>query len=91
MWPGISSFPDYKSSFPKWPRQNLQKIVKSLDTLGINLLEVCPNVIVILSIIILFYSKCFVMNHVNVLQLLKDCITHSSLSNSNFNDRDKCE
>ena len=44
MWPGISSFPDYKSSFPKWPRQNLQKIVKSLDTLGINLLEVCPNV-----------------------------------------------
>ncbi|XP_011405303.2 PREDICTED: cyclin-dependent kinase 2-like [Amphimedon queenslandica] len=39
VWPGISSFPDYKSSFPKWPRQNLQRIVKSLDTLGINLLE----------------------------------------------------
>lgn len=39
-WPGISSFPDYKSSFPKWPRQNFQKIVKPLDSLGISLLEV---------------------------------------------------
>jgi cyclin-dependent kinase 2 len=39
-WPGISTLPDYKSSFPKWPKQNLQKITKSLDTLGISLLEV---------------------------------------------------
>ena len=40
MWPGVSSFPDYKSSFPKWPKQKLQYVVKQLDHVGLNLLEV---------------------------------------------------
>lgn len=40
-WPGVSSLPDYKKTFPKWPRQDLSSIVKDLDDAGINLLEVC--------------------------------------------------
>ena len=40
VWPGVSSFPDYKSSFPKWPRQELKRVVKQLDEDGIDLLEV---------------------------------------------------
>ena len=39
-WPGVTLLPDYKSTFPKWPRQNLQMVVKSSDPLAIDLLEV---------------------------------------------------
>ena len=40
MWPGVSSFPDYKTSFPKWPKQELKRVVKQLNDEGIDLLEV---------------------------------------------------
>ncbi len=40
IWPGVSSFPDYKNSFPKWPKQNLQNLLKQLDEIGFDLLEV---------------------------------------------------
>lgn len=39
VWKGVSQLPDYKPSFPKWPRQDLVSIVKKLDDLGIDLLE----------------------------------------------------
>ena len=38
-WPGVSSFPDYKSSFPNWKPANLKEIVSSLDREGLDLLE----------------------------------------------------
>ena len=41
----MSSFPDYKSSFPKWPRQELKRVVKQLDEDGIDLLEVSCNLL----------------------------------------------
>ena len=40
MWPGVTSLPDYKSTFPNWPRQRLQTAMKGVDPEGINLLEV---------------------------------------------------
>ena len=40
IWPGVSSFPDYKNSFPKWPKQNLRNLLKQLDEIGLDLLEV---------------------------------------------------
>jgi serine/threonine protein kinase len=40
VWPGVSRLPDFKSSFPKWPRQNLQDVVTKLDEAGLDLLEV---------------------------------------------------
>lgn len=38
-WPGVSSLPDYKDSFPKWKRQPLGKVVECLDADGIDLLS----------------------------------------------------
>ncbi|KAI4326323.1 hypothetical protein MLD38_031649 [Melastoma candidum] len=38
-WPGVTSLPDFKSAFPKWPPKNLQDVVPGLDSAGIDLLS----------------------------------------------------
>ncbi|XP_060169410.1 cell division control protein 2 homolog A-like isoform X2 [Lycium barbarum] len=40
IWPGVTSLPDYKSAFPKWPRKDLATVVPNLDTAGLDLLGV---------------------------------------------------
>jgi serine/threonine protein kinase len=44
-FPGVSSFPDYKPTFPKWRSQSLARLVPSLDENGQDLLRqmVCYN------------------------------------------------
>uniref|UniRef100_M1BLC9 cyclin-dependent kinase n=1 Tax=Solanum tuberosum TaxID=4113 RepID=M1BLC9_SOLTU len=37
-WPGVTSLPDYKSTFPKWPPKDLATVVPNLDTAGFDLL-----------------------------------------------------
>ncbi|KAJ8607052.1 hypothetical protein MRB53_040561 [Persea americana] len=37
-WPGVTSFPDFKPSFPKWVRSN-EALVGNLDEDGLDLLE----------------------------------------------------
>ncbi|XP_070535924.1 cyclin-dependent kinase 2-like [Ptychodera flava] len=39
MWPGVSKLPDYKSTFPKWPTQDIAKVVPTLDKDGLDLLK----------------------------------------------------
>ncbi|KAJ6811333.1 cell division control protein 2-like protein A [Iris pallida] len=38
-WPGVSSLPDFKSAFPKWPAKDLATVVPSLEAAGIDLLS----------------------------------------------------
>uniref|UniRef100_A0A4W4F2Q0 cyclin-dependent kinase n=1 Tax=Electrophorus electricus TaxID=8005 RepID=A0A4W4F2Q0_ELEEL len=38
VWPGVTSMPDYKPSFPKWALQDLSKVVPPLDDDGRDLL-----------------------------------------------------
>ncbi|KAK9989577.1 hypothetical protein SO802_029816 [Lithocarpus litseifolius] len=38
-WPGVTSLPDYKSTFPKWPPKDLATVVPSLDSAGVDLLS----------------------------------------------------
>ncbi|KAI9666021.1 MAG: Cyclin-dependent kinase catalytic subunit [Bathelium mastoideum] len=38
-WPGVTSFPDFKPSFPKWQRNDLQTVVPGLDEDGLDLLD----------------------------------------------------
>jgi len=38
-WPGVSSLPDYKPTFPQWSRQELTRIVPTLDDAGIDMLK----------------------------------------------------
>jgi cyclin-dependent kinase len=38
-WPGVTSFPDFKTSFPKWKREDTRKIVPGLEPSGIALLD----------------------------------------------------
>ncbi|KAF2870171.1 kinase-like domain-containing protein [Massariosphaeria phaeospora] len=38
-WPGVTSFPDFKPSFPKWARQELRRVVTALDDIGLDLLD----------------------------------------------------
>ncbi|MGH0157443.1 UNVERIFIED_CONTAM: hypothetical protein FKN15_033708 [Acipenser sinensis] len=38
VWPGVTSMPDYKSTFPKWVRQEFSKMVPQLDEEGRDLL-----------------------------------------------------
>lgn len=37
-WPGVSSLPDYKSTFPQWSATSLRAAVKGLDEQGLDLL-----------------------------------------------------
>ena len=43
LWPGVSELPDYKSSFPKWPVQNLLQVIPALSQPGADLLQVRKN------------------------------------------------
>ncbi|XP_019613562.1 PREDICTED: cyclin-dependent kinase 2-like [Branchiostoma belcheri] len=36
-WPGVSQLPDYKPTFPRWPRQDLSKLFASLEPEGTEL------------------------------------------------------
>lgn len=38
-WPGVTSFPDFKPSFPKWNRTDIATIVPGLDDNGLDLLD----------------------------------------------------
>lgn len=38
-WPGVTTFPDFKSSFPKWGRMELAEQVPSLEHIGLDLLD----------------------------------------------------
>jgi len=38
-WPGVSSYPDFKSTFPKWTPTPLSKICKGLGDQGLDLLS----------------------------------------------------
>lgn len=39
LWPGVTSYPDFKSSFPKWQRDYQQALSPNLDDKGLDLLE----------------------------------------------------
>lgn len=39
-WPGVSNLPDYKATFPQWSKQDLARIVSTLDEVGIDMLAV---------------------------------------------------
>lgn len=38
-WPGVTSYPDFKSSFPKWKREYNSVLCHNLDDAGLELLE----------------------------------------------------
>jgi cyclin-dependent kinase len=39
IWPGVTSYPDFKSSFPKWSRNQEAALCSNLDDAGLDLLE----------------------------------------------------
>ncbi|ORY69067.1 cell division control protein 2 [Pseudomassariella vexata] len=39
VWPGVTSYPDFKSSFPKWRRDYSAVLCHNLDDMGLELLE----------------------------------------------------
>lgn len=39
IWPGVTSYPDFKASFPKWARDNALPLCQNLDDAGLDLLE----------------------------------------------------
>lgn len=39
IWPGVTSLPDYKGTFPNWTNYNLENQVKNLDANGLDLLK----------------------------------------------------
>ncbi|KAK6073879.1 cell division control protein 2 [Seiridium cupressi] len=41
VWPGVTSYPDFKSTFPKWNRDYSQTLCSNLDEDGLALLERC--------------------------------------------------
>lgn len=38
-WPGVTSFPDFKPTFPKWRRSESRALVPGLDEDGLDLLD----------------------------------------------------
>ncbi|RDW93339.1 cyclin-dependent serine/threonine-protein kinase CDC28 [Aspergillus mulundensis] len=39
IWPGVTSFPDFKATFPKWKREDISSVVSGLEDDGLDLLE----------------------------------------------------
>jgi cyclin-dependent kinase 2 len=39
VWPGVTTLPDYKSTFGQWKPQSLASVVPGLDPLGLDLLS----------------------------------------------------
>mmetsp|Transcript_47950 Transcript_47950/g.79439 ORF Transcript_47950/g.79439 Transcript_47950/m.79439 type:complete len:315 (-) Transcript_47950:354-1298(-) len=39
IWPGVTKYPDYRTTFPQWTPQSLKKIVPTMDSLGLDLLS----------------------------------------------------
>lgn len=39
QWPGVTSYPDFKSSFPKWERDLNAPLCRNLDDQGLHLLQ----------------------------------------------------
>jgi cyclin-dependent kinase len=39
IWPGVTSYPDFKASFPKWIRDSQAPLCNNLDEAGLDLLE----------------------------------------------------
>ncbi|GLB02374.1 cyclin-dependent kinase catalytic subunit [Aspergillus tubingensis] len=39
IWPGVTSFPDYKPTFPKWKRDEARALVPDLEEDGLDLLD----------------------------------------------------
>ena len=38
VWPGVTGLPDFKSTFPKWPRRAIARVCPTLDAVGADLL-----------------------------------------------------
>ncbi|KEH37127.1 putative Cell division control protein 2 protein kinase CMGC-CDK-Pl family [Medicago truncatula] len=38
-WPGVTSLPDFKSTFPRWPSKDLATVVPNLEPAGLDLLN----------------------------------------------------
>ncbi|KAK6776666.1 hypothetical protein RDI58_027667 [Solanum bulbocastanum] len=55
-WPGVTSLPDYKCTFPKWPPKDLATAVPNLDTAGFDLLGGFQSCLKIHSLIT--FRKC---------------------------------
>lgn len=41
IWPGVTSLPDYKPTFPCWTQNNLKDQLKNMDSAGLDLLQKC--------------------------------------------------
>ena len=41
VWPGVTSLPDYKPTFPNWKENTLSQCIRNMDDKGIDLLKVC--------------------------------------------------
>lgn len=39
QWPGVTSYPDFKASFPQWERDLRQSLATNLDQAGLEMLE----------------------------------------------------
>lgn len=39
IWPGVTTLPDYKPLFPRWPARSVSSIVPKLDAQGADLLS----------------------------------------------------
>lgn len=38
-WPGVAMMPDYKPTFPQWSKQDVAKVVPTLDEAGLDFLK----------------------------------------------------
>ena len=44
LWPGVTQLPDYKTSFPRWSPQDINKLVPHLSKDGKDLLKVMISI-----------------------------------------------
>uniref|UniRef100_A0A1D1Z522 Cell division control protein 2 n=1 Tax=Anthurium amnicola TaxID=1678845 RepID=A0A1D1Z522_9ARAE len=59
-WPGVTSLPDFKAAFPKWPPKDLATVVPTLEPAGVDLLSV--SVLTFLVFLCILRGKCLLPN-----------------------------
>ncbi|PHU09249.1 Cell division control protein 2 -like protein [Capsicum chinense] len=100
-WPGVTSLPDYKSAFPKWPPKDLGVIVPNVDGAGLDLLgsSLPPSLHVLrpelalhsgYSIIVLLNLKPLASRKMLCLDPSKRITARNALGHEYFKDIGKC-
>ena len=77
VWSGVTNLPDYKDTFPVWPRAPLSEVLPKFDLPSIQLIEVGFYLIISLKD---FLNKIFISNFIKFVSTSKKSTFFSAIT-----------